>query len=47
MEAADQDIVHPFLLEGMGNVASSGKLITLHPYQADDHALTRQTLQVR
>ena len=45
MEATDQDIVHPFALEGMGDVAGTRKLITLHPHQANDHALVGQALQ--
>ena len=44
MEATDQDIVHSFALEGMGDVAGTRELITLHPYQANDNALAWQPL---
>jgi hypothetical protein len=41
MKAPDQDIVHPFALEGMSEVTGARELVTLHPHQGHHDTLVR------
>jgi hypothetical protein len=47
VEAADEDILHPFALEGMGDIARAGELVALDADQTDHHTFARQALQAR